>query len=63
MSEGGWPQRHSPHAADRLWDDRFLAWLVEILLVGAIVASLGLATGFISVLCERIILLAVRTWR
>jgi uncharacterized RDD family membrane protein YckC len=36
------------------WDDRVLAWLVDVVLVGATVASLGLATGYLSVLFDRI---------
>lgn len=36
------------------WDDRFLAWLVDVIVVAAIVASLGTATGLLSILFEPI---------
>ncbi|WP_254272604.1 RDD family protein [Haloarcula marina] len=32
------------------WDDRFLAWLVDVLLVGAVLAGLGEVAGLFAVL-------------
>jgi len=32
------------------WDDRFLAWLLDILLVGAVLSALGEAAGVFSLL-------------
>ncbi|MDS0282341.1 RDD family protein [Haloarcula onubensis] len=36
------------------WDDRFLAWLVDVVLVGAIVASIATATGLRSAVFDPI---------
>ena len=36
------------------WDDRFLAWLLDVVLVGAIVAASGVTTGLLSTLFEPI---------
>ncbi|MFC6863095.1 RDD family protein [Halomicroarcula sp. GCM10025817] len=32
------------------WDDRFLAWLLDVILVGAVLAGLGEATGVFALL-------------
>ena len=40
--------RRTLHIAS--WDDRFLAWLLDILLVGAVLSALGEAAGVFSLL-------------
>jgi uncharacterized RDD family membrane protein YckC len=36
------------------WDDRFFAWLIDVLLISAIIATFGVGTGILSMLTERI---------
>ena len=36
------------------WDDRFLAWLLDVILVSAILASVGVATGLLSTVTDSV---------
>lgn len=44
----GEPERRTVHLAS--WDDRFLAWLIDVLLVGAVLSVFGEAAGAFSLL-------------
>ena len=36
------------------WDDRFLAWLLDVILVSALLAAFGVGTGLLSQVFERV---------
>ncbi len=46
--ETGEPERKTVHLAS--WDDRFLAWLIDVILVGAVLSVFGEAAGAFSLL-------------